>query len=149
MVYSMKSAYHLCVEDLIDMSHLQRPRYWYSIWNLKGPPKIKNLIWYICRGCLLTRVRLHDKGQQCSLGSVTCDTPFEDLNHVFLTISLLYRFDNIVVFGTLFIVRCSTQEQQPKLFFSSCMISQMIIHNVLPLFGVFGSTKTSSSCKMS
>ncbi|MCI04392.1 polynucleotidyl transferase ribonuclease H fold, partial [Trifolium medium] len=32
------------------------------IWKLKVPPKVKNLVWRMCRGCLPTRVRLQDKG---------------------------------------------------------------------------------------
>jgi len=46
--YSVKSAYRLCVEDLVDITHLHRPGFYTSIWKLKVPPKIKNLIWRIC-----------------------------------------------------------------------------------------------------
>lgn len=56
--YSVKSAYRLCVDELIDTSHLKRPGYWSGIWRLKVPPKVKNLVWRICRGCFPTRARL-------------------------------------------------------------------------------------------
>ena len=43
--YSVRSAYMLCVTELIDSSYLWRPGYWSGIWNLKVPPKVKNLLW--------------------------------------------------------------------------------------------------------
>ena len=42
--YSVRSAYKLCVTDLIDSSYNWRPGYWTGIWKLKAPPKIKNLL---------------------------------------------------------------------------------------------------------
>jgi ribonuclease HI len=81
-LYSVKSAYRLCMEELVDVSHLRRPGYWSGIWRLKVPPKIKNLLWRMCRGCLPTRVRLQDKGVQCPTSCVSCDGPHEDLAHI-------------------------------------------------------------------
>lgn len=49
--YYVKSAYHLCVEELIDSSHLRRTGKWSIIWKLKTPPRIQNLLWRLCRGC--------------------------------------------------------------------------------------------------
>jgi len=57
--------------------------YWAGIWNLKVSPKVKNLIWRMCRGCLLTQVRLLDKGVTCSTNCASCDSTHEDLLHVF------------------------------------------------------------------
>jgi len=42
--YTVRSAYRLCVEELIDVSHLRRPSNWQNIWRLKVPPKVKNLL---------------------------------------------------------------------------------------------------------
>ena len=63
--YSVHSAYRLCANELVDFSHLHKRGYWAGIWKLKIPPKVKNLIWHMCRGCSPTRVRLLDKGVQC------------------------------------------------------------------------------------
>ena len=56
---------------------------WAGIWNLKVPPKVKNLIWCMCRGCLPTRARLLDKGVTCPTNCASCDSTHEDLLHVF------------------------------------------------------------------
>ena len=37
----------------------------------------------MCRGCLLTRVRLLDKGVVCPTTCASCDSSHEDLSHVF------------------------------------------------------------------
>jgi len=70
------------VEELVDVSHLWRPGNWKDIWGLKVPPKIKNLIWRMCRGCLPTRVRLQDKGVSCPTRCASCSSEHEDLNHI-------------------------------------------------------------------
>lgn len=81
--YSVRSAYRLCVSELIDSSYNWRPGFWSGIWNLKVPPKVKNLIWRMCRGCLPTRVRLVDKGVTCPTNCASCASNSEDLLHVF------------------------------------------------------------------
>jgi len=82
-LYSVKSAYRLCVKDLVDSSHLRQTGAWSNIWRLKVPPKVKNLVWRMCRGCLPTRVRLQDKGVNCPTDCVMCEGPSEDLQHTF------------------------------------------------------------------
>jgi len=81
--YSVRSAYMLCVLELIDSSYNWRLGFWTGIWNLKVPSKVKNLIWQMCRGCLPTRVRLLDKGVTCPTNCASCDSTHEDLWHVF------------------------------------------------------------------
>jgi len=80
--YSVRSAYILCMEELIDVCHLHRPGNWKRIWCLKLPPKVKHLLWRMCRGVLPTRVRLHDKGVLYPTQCASCNSNFEDLNHL-------------------------------------------------------------------
>lgn len=56
---------------------------WKDIWRLKVPPKIKNLIWRMCRGCLPTRVQLQDKGVSFPTRYASCSSKHKDLNHIF------------------------------------------------------------------
>jgi hypothetical protein len=80
--YFVRSAYRLCVKELIDMSHLHKPGDWSAILNLKVPPKVKNLVWRMCCGCLPTRIRLQDKRVHCPTNCVSCDSAYEDMVHV-------------------------------------------------------------------
>jgi len=77
--YYVKSAYRLCMENRADNSLLFRQGEWSRIWKLKVPPKVKNLLWRICRGCLLTQARLLDKGVNFSS---MCEESYEDTSHV-------------------------------------------------------------------
>jgi len=79
------SAYRLCVLELVDSSYLWRPGYWTGIWNLKVPPKVKNLIWRISKGCLPTRVRPLDKGVTCPTNCTSCESEHENFTHVFFS----------------------------------------------------------------
>jgi hypothetical protein len=80
--YSVRSPYRLCVDVLINSTHLRWGGYWQGIWRLKVPPKIKNLVWRICRNVVPTRRRLQEKGVQCPLGCVICSDSEEDLDHI-------------------------------------------------------------------
>jgi hypothetical protein len=83
--YSVRSAYRLCTQELIDTSHLRMNGAWNLIWEIKIPAKVKNFIWRICRRCIPTRVRLRDKGVNCTTNCVLCDNNDEDSKHLFFT----------------------------------------------------------------
>ena len=82
-LYSVKCAYWICVEVLVATSHIRRLGYWYGIWCLNVPPKVKkSLVWRMCRGCIPRRVRLRNKGVKCYTSRVSCDSTHEDLTHI-------------------------------------------------------------------
>ena len=73
----------VCIwKNVANNSHLHRIGNWDNIWRLKVSPKVKNLIWRICRGCLPTRARLLDKGVNCTSLCGLCDESYEDTIHV-------------------------------------------------------------------
>ncbi|KAK2362141.1 hypothetical protein QL285_087230 [Trifolium repens] len=82
--YSVKSAYRICVNELIDTSHLRVNGCWNLIWTLQAPPKVKKILWRICRRCVPTRVRLRDKGVDCQQICALCNCDEEDNMHLFL-----------------------------------------------------------------
>jgi len=79
--YTVRSAYRLFVEELVDVSHLHRPGNWRDI----------------CRGCLPTRVRLQDKGVPCPTNCASCNYNYEDLNHLLFECPLAIQVWNSVV----------------------------------------------------
>ena len=94
--YSVRNAYRLFITDLVNLSHIHRSGYWSRIWKLKSLPKVMNLIWRMCRGCLPTRVRLLDKGVQCPTPCVSCDSNHEDLAHIFFECPFAVRVWSMV-----------------------------------------------------
>ncbi|GAU27275.1 hypothetical protein TSUD_125560 [Trifolium subterraneum] len=58
---------------------------WSSLWKIHAPPKAKHLLWRICKGCIPTRTRLHERFVPCPLICPVCDQCNEDDWHVFFT----------------------------------------------------------------
>jgi hypothetical protein len=91
-MYSVKSAYHLCVQEELDPIHLKMTGNWNLIWKLKIPPRVKNLLWRICRQCIPT---------VCAL----CNEHDEDSRHIFFdcssskNIGSMCNFNNIITAG--------------------------------------------------
>jgi len=135
--YSICSAYRLCVEELVDSSHLRRLGYWSGIWKLKIPPKVKNLGWHMCRGCLSTRVRLLDKGAQCPTNCVSCPL-YEDLAHIFFNCPFAIQVWQITgLLGPIEHALSSTTLVTDTIF----LLLETLSVEFNQRFGVFGSTK--------
>jgi ribonuclease HI len=83
--YSVRSAYRIHTETITSAAHLYRPGPWSSIWKLKVPPKVKNLVWRVCRSCLPTQARLLSRGVQCPAHCVLCNEGEEDSTHILFT----------------------------------------------------------------
>ncbi|GAU30349.1 hypothetical protein TSUD_57600 [Trifolium subterraneum] len=75
--YSVKSAYRYCIEDTLDISHLQVQGNWNLIWQIQAPPKIKKFIWRLCRNCIPTRTRLLQKGADIGAKIHICNSTLE------------------------------------------------------------------------
>ena len=80
--YSVRSAYRLCMNELLDTSHFKVEGAWDLIWKLKVPPRAKNLLWRICRNCFPTRKRLRDKGVNCTTVCALYNMEEEDSVHM-------------------------------------------------------------------
>lgn len=52
-VYAVRSAYKTIMKEAIVNGNVKVPGDWKQIWNAKIPPRVKNLLWRICRGCIL------------------------------------------------------------------------------------------------
>lgn len=78
------NAYHYCIKDSIDTSHLRISEKWELIWKIKAHPRVKNFLWQLCKNCVPIRLRLIDKGVQCSSLCGICGESVEDVKHLFL-----------------------------------------------------------------
>jgi hypothetical protein len=81
--YSVRSAYHYIMENLVDNSDLRVTGNWMRIWKMQVPQKIKVFLWRAARGCLPTRERLRTRGVQYTDRCVHCERSFENDWHVF------------------------------------------------------------------
>jgi len=54
------------------------------MWKMHIPQRIKVFLWRVLRGVLPTRMRLQDKGVQCTDSCPFCETNYENDWHVFI-----------------------------------------------------------------
>jgi ribonuclease HI len=83
--YSVRSGYRLMLQNKQQEAAVVQHDEWLKLWKIQAPPKVKHLLWRICRGCLPTRVKLQEKHVPCQLQCPLCDQNFEDDWHAILT----------------------------------------------------------------
>ena len=81
--YTVRSAYHNTMENILDTDHLRCEGDLMLIWKLQVPPKIKHFLWRLLRGCLATQSNLIRKNVKCPLTCVCCDVNIENEWHLF------------------------------------------------------------------
>jgi hypothetical protein len=69
--------------SLILPRSLSKSRVWHLIWKLQTLPKVKFLIWRVCRIWLPTRIKLRDRGVNCPTHCIFCNVENEDSLHIF------------------------------------------------------------------
>lgn len=57
-IYSVQLGYNFMMRNLKGVDKVYVEGDWGSIWRAEVPPKVRNLIWRICWGCLPTCVKL-------------------------------------------------------------------------------------------
>lgn len=85
-VCTVKTDYRLCMEKIMNVTKNFVPGEWKHIWRIKSPPKVRNLIWRVCRDCLPMRKKLQERGVDCPSSCPVCDNSVEQ------TIHLLFGF---------------------------------------------------------
>lgn len=83
--YSVRTTYHFVVEDILNTTHLKVDGNWKAIWNLKVPPKLKQMLWRSLRVCLPTRQRLISRVVQCLPSCCFYENQIENEWHIFIS----------------------------------------------------------------
>lgn len=82
--YSVRSAYKLLIDRVLDTSHLKVAGNWRQLWKLKIPPRVKHFIWRLCRHILPTRSNLAHRHIVTDLDYPFCPGNIETKQHTFI-----------------------------------------------------------------
>ncbi|KAJ9558242.1 hypothetical protein OSB04_012856 [Centaurea solstitialis] len=85
--YTVRSAYRLVMDNMMNKSHLRDHGDWKSIWRLRVPPKLKTFVWQAVKGVLPTKDALHFRGVPALGNCGCCSNAPEDTWHMFLSCS--------------------------------------------------------------
>ncbi|CAJ2667453.1 unnamed protein product [Trifolium pratense] len=80
--YTVKSGYRLLMQKIKEEKQRGMTGSWKALWQIRAPPKVKHLLWRICRDCLPTRTRLQHHHVQCPAICELCRGANEDSRHV-------------------------------------------------------------------
>uniref|UniRef100_A0A803PF19 Reverse transcriptase domain-containing protein n=1 Tax=Cannabis sativa TaxID=3483 RepID=A0A803PF19_CANSA len=99
--YTVKSAYQL-IQSLKGVCNGNDASvFWKSLWSLKLPPKIKNLMWRAGSNCLPTLSQLASKFFPVNTKCPLCDEVEETISHILLTCRIIKQVWERVGIGTL------------------------------------------------
>lgn len=81
-MFSIRSAYILCLEEMLELDHLKVPGNWKKLWDICVPPKVIFFLWRADQDCLPTRTKLNSRGAQCESICSWCSSNFENSWHI-------------------------------------------------------------------
>ncbi|XP_026399356.1 uncharacterized protein LOC113295223 [Papaver somniferum] len=83
--YTVKSAYHILLQDSLNQQNLNIPNFpWSKLWKVQLPPKILHLIWRILHNCVATRDKLHKVVSNIASTCPLCKQYDESCQHMFI-----------------------------------------------------------------
>jgi len=85
--YTVKIAYCLYFDLLLDVTPVRNNFYWNSIWQMQIPPRVRSFIWQLAHQCLPTRANLISHDIPCADSCVCCDLLAEAHLHLFFVCS--------------------------------------------------------------
>ncbi|CAN0912292.1 Uncharacterized mitochondrial protein AtMg00310 [Linum grandiflorum] len=81
--YTVKSAYRLYMDTMVDRTALHRPGDWSTIWKLHVPASMKHFLWRLVSDVLPTRGRLRRKKLKLTGEYGFCGQDYEETWHLF------------------------------------------------------------------
>ncbi|CAN1769951.1 Putative ribonuclease H protein At1g65750 [Linum perenne] len=86
--YTVRSAYRLYMERILNQTHLMAGGNWSVVWALKIPPKVKHFVWRLGRNTISTKEALHHRHVFVNGGCGCCGNFLETSYHLFLDCSV-------------------------------------------------------------
>jgi len=83
-IYSVRSAYRNIIDRNLTVHQHRINGNWNQIWHLKVPPRIKNFLWRVTRGCLPSRLRLQSRGVTCPVQCPFCNEQEDNIHALFM-----------------------------------------------------------------
>ncbi|CAN1261991.1 Putative ribonuclease H protein At1g65750 [Linum perenne] len=82
--YTVRSAYRLAMEKVLNNTHLYVDGDWTALWGIQAPPKVKHMIWRLGREVLPTKENLRRRHIVVSVGCGVCGQGNKIVRHLFV-----------------------------------------------------------------
>ncbi|CAN1130761.1 Putative ribonuclease H protein At1g65750 [Linum perenne] len=89
--YTVRSAYRVYMERVLNREYLNVDGNWLIIWGLQVPPKVKHFVWRLGRNVLSTKENLHQRHIQINGDCGSCNSFFESTFHLFVECDMARR----------------------------------------------------------
>ncbi|XP_074358745.1 uncharacterized protein LOC141698038 [Apium graveolens] len=98
-IYSVKSAYKLLQLQRNSEHTVDNGKMWKTLWNIRAPPKVLNLVWRALSDCLPTLTQLQLKRVPVQNICPTCQTQVESIMHCLVSCSYAQQCWSILLPG--------------------------------------------------
>jgi hypothetical protein len=122
-VYSVRTGYQILMKENNKGYGLRQIEGWSSIWRIKAPPKVKHLLWRVCRDCLPTRPRLRNRYVNCPEECPLCLSQVEDEFHIFFNCEVVREAWHIMDLASLIYPRLQSCNNMRDFIFDICRCS--------------------------
>lgn len=99
--YSVKSAYHIYMSQLVKSRTLHVKGMWDDIWHLHVPRKVIIFYWQLCHDILPICISLQVRGVPCPVSYVMCSMASKTRGMLLSLVQSLFLADRNQVFGHL------------------------------------------------
>jgi hypothetical protein len=88
-MYSVRSGYRIYMKERNRGYREHGGDGWSNLWRINAPPKVKHLLWRVCKDCLPTRLRLRNRYVNCPEECPMCLSCDEEEQHLFFRCDMI------------------------------------------------------------
>jgi hypothetical protein len=88
-MYSVRSGYQIYMKERNIGYREHGGDGWSNLWRINAPPKVKHLLWRVCKDCLPTRLRLRNRYVNCPEECPMCLSCGEEEQHLFFRCDMI------------------------------------------------------------